>query len=31
LDFGRELPALILAWREASLDNPGLVALLACF
>ncbi|HEV8501572.1 MAG TPA: LysR family transcriptional regulator [Casimicrobiaceae bacterium] len=30
MDLGRELPALILAWREASLVNPAMVALLAC-
>jgi hypothetical protein len=31
LDWGREDTAVTLAWREASLANPALVALLECF
>jgi DNA-binding transcriptional LysR family regulator len=31
MDWGRELPAVTLAWREASLVNPALVAFLDCF
>ena len=31
MDWGREDPAVTLVWREASLGNPALVALLACF
>ena len=31
LDWGREDTAVTLVWREASLGNPALVALLECF
>lgn len=31
LDWGREEAAITLVWREASLANPALVALLDCF
>ena len=31
LDWGREDAAVTLVWREASLGNPALVALLECF
>lgn len=31
IDWGREDPAVTLVWREASLGNPALVALLDCF
>ena len=31
IDWGREDAAVTLVWREASLGNPALVALLECF
>ncbi|MES1265052.1 MAG: LysR substrate-binding domain-containing protein, partial [Variovorax sp.] len=31
MDGEREMPAVVLAWREASLANPALAAFLACF
>lgn len=31
MDWGREDPAVMLVWREASLGNPALAALLDCF
>ena len=31
VDWGREDTAITLVWREASLSNPALVALLECF
>ena len=31
MDWGRDDPAVTLVWREASLGNPALVALLECF
>ncbi len=31
MEWGREDPAIALAWRDASLGNPALVALLGCF
>jgi hypothetical protein len=31
LAWGREAAAITLVWREASLANPALVALLDCF
>jgi DNA-binding transcriptional LysR family regulator len=31
IDWGRDDAALSLVWREASLGNPALVALLDCF
>ncbi|MBK7473916.1 MAG: LysR family transcriptional regulator [Betaproteobacteria bacterium] len=31
MDWGREYTAVTLIWREASLGNPALVALLECF
>jgi DNA-binding transcriptional LysR family regulator len=31
MDWGREVPSITLAWREANLVNPALVGFLACF